>query len=521
MSEVLRVALVATEASPLARHGGRADIVAAVANSLARRGHQVTLFLPAYRDLTFPEGSRRETLRPELRVPDPAGIEPAALIRVTLPLRPEGGRSPEIILVHHRGNRRFFDRPGLWTDPADGTPYPDNAARFAFFGRAVLEGLKALDAKPDLVHAFDARAAWTLGLLKRVYADDAQFVRTGTLISALDLDDQEPQPAAALVEAGLEADAQEPWGTYDGDALVPLLKIGLRHADLVVLPSKTHAAELLEDRALARELAPVLSLRAADTVGVVHGIDAAVWDPAGDAAIAAPYTATDLAGKARCRHALAERAGWPSDPAESGHAWPIVGLIAKLTDEQGMALVTEALDRLLALDARYFVLGLGDRVHHVALGQAAQRHPDRLFARLTFDDTLVREIVAGADLFLLPTLFEPTGRQALRAMRYGAVPVAHKVGGLADVVTDFDPVAGTGTGFTFLEPTPLDLASSLAHAIDTFHQPHAWRRLVRNAMTHDGSWEATAAGYEVAYREVRRRVEAKRFGAWAMGIARG
>ncbi len=521
MTEVLRVALVATEASPLARHGGRADIVAAVARSLARRGHQVTLFLPAYRDLTFPEGSRRETLRAELRVPGPAGVEPAALIRVSLPARRGAGPSPEIILVHHRGDRRFFDRPGLWTDPADGTPYPDNAARFAFFGRAVLEGLKALDVKPDLVHAFDARAAWTLGFLKRVYAEDAHFVRTGSLISALDLGDQEPQPAAALVEAGLEADAQEPWALYKGEEPVPLLKIGLRHADLVVLPSKTYAAELLGNRELARGLAPVLAIRAQDTVGVVHGIDAVMWNPATDAGIAAPFSAGDIAGKSSCRRALAERAGWPSDPAESSHAWPIVGLIAKLTDEQGMALLTESLERLLALDARYFVLGLGDRVHHDALGEAAHRHPDRLFARLTFDDTLVREIVAGADLFLLPALHEPTGRQALRAMRYGAVPVAHKVGGLADVVTDFDPSSGTGTGFTFLAPTPLDLCAALAHAIDTYHQPHAWRRLAKNAMLHDGSWEATALGYETAYRDVRKRVEAKRFGAWALGIARG
>jgi len=517
MTEALRVALVATEASPLARHGGRADVVAAVAGALARRGHQVTLFLPAYRDLVFPAGSRRETLRPELRVPGPAGVEPAALIKVKLP----GPAGPELILVHHRGDRRFFDRPGLWIDPETGTPYPDNAARFAFFGRAVLEGLKALDVKPDLLHAFDARAAWTLGLLKRAYSDDAHFVRTGTLLTALDLDDQELQSAAALAESGLEADAQDPWAQFSGEDQVPLLKIGLRHADLVVLPSTRYAAELLENRELARGLSPVLSVRAKDTVGIVHGLDAVAWDPASDDAIAATFSAANPAGKARCRQALAERAGWPSDPAESGHAWPIVGLIARLSDEQGFGLVSEALERLLALDARFFVLGLGDRGHHATLTEAAHRHPNRLFARLTFDDALAREIVAGSDLFLLPALSEPSGRQALRAMRYGAVPVAHRVGALADTVVEFDAAAGTGTGFTFLEPTPIDLAASLAHAIDVYHQPHAWRHLVRNVLAYDSSWEATAVAYEGAYREVRRRVEAQRFGAWALGIARG
>ncbi len=516
MSESLRVALVATEASPLARHGGRGDVIAAVAHALAKRGHQVTLFLPAYRDLKFPAGARRKTAVAELRVPGPAGVEPAALFEITLP----GKGAPRVMLVHHRGDRRFFDRPGLWADPADGTVYPDNAARFSFFGRAVLEGLKALDQKPDLLHAFDPRAAWTLGLLKRCYDGDPHFVRTGTVLTALDLDDQEPQAAAALVEAGLEADAHEPWSRTLGDDRVPLLKVGLRHADLVVLPSPRYAAEVIVNKELARGLLPVLSIRRKDTVGVVHGIDAAAWDPSCDDAIAARYASSDLAGKAACRRALAERAGWPSDPAESGHAWPIVGMIARLTDAQGMGLVSAALDKLMKLDLRLFVLGLGDRVHHQALEDAARLHPQRVFARLTFDDALAREIVAGSDLFLLPALAEPNGRQALRAMRYGAVPVAHRVGGLADAVEDYDPIQGTGTGFTFLSPTPEDLAAALAQACATFHEPHLWRRLVKNVMQHDGTWQATAAAYERAYEGVRHRVEAQRFGTWAMGIAR-
>jgi len=519
MTDSLRVALVATEMSPLARHGGRADVVAAVAHALARRGHQVTLFLPAYRDLRVPTGTRRATAVAELRVPGPAGVEPAALIRLSLPA-PRGTRAPQVMLVHHRGDRRFFDRPGLWSDPADGALYPDNAARFSFFGRAVLEGLKALDQKPDLLHAFDPRAAWTLGLLKRAYEGDAHFVRTGTVLTALELEDQEPQPAIELVEAGLEADAYDPRSRRHGDDAVSLLEVGLRHADVVVLPSPRYAAELIAEQTPAFGLLPALSLRRKDTVGVVHGIDAAAWDPSTDGAIAAKFASSDPAGKAACRRALAERAGWPSDPAESGHGWPIVGMIARLTDAQGMGLVAQSLEKLMKLPLRLFVLGLGDRVHHATLEEAAHAHPQRLFARLTFDDALAREIVAGADLFLLPALAEPNGRQALRAMRYGAVPVAHRAGGLADAVVDFDPIAGSGTGFTFLAPTPNDLAAALAQAVTTYHEPHLWRRLVRNVMSHDGTWQATAAAYEAVYRDVRRRVEAQRFGTWAMGITR-
>ncbi len=516
MTESLRVALVATEASPFARQSGRADVITAVAHALAQRGHAVTLFLPAYRDLKFPSGTRRETLVGELRVPGPNGIEPASLIRVT-PSSPRGVKGAQVLFVHHRGDRRFFDRPGLWNDPADGTAYPDNAARFGFFGRAVLEGLKALDQKPDLLHVLDARAAWTLGFLKRAYAEDAHFVRTGTVITALDLDDQEPHAAESLLEAGLD---EEPWVKFMKAEVVPMLKVGMRHADLVVLPSAHYAAEVVEDKALARGLLPVLSVRKKDTVGILHGIDASTWDPASDGAIKARFSGADLGGKLQCRSTLCERAGWPCDPAESGDNWPIVGMIARLTDEQGMGLVARALERMLGLRMRLFVLGLGDRAHHAMLEDAARRHPDRLFARLTFDDALAREIVAGSDLFLLPALSEPTGRQAMRAMRYGAVPVAHKVGGQADVVVDFDPFKGTGTGFTFLAPKPEDLLGALSQAIATYHEPHLWRRLVKNVMAHDVSWQATAEAYERAYRDVRRKVEAQRFGTWAMAIAR-
>jgi len=516
MTEALRIAAVASEASPLARGGGAGDVLGALARAVAARGHEVLLFLPAYRDLTFPAGARRETAVAELRVPGASGLEPASLIRVRLPDAP----GLTVLLVQHHGDRRFFDRPGLWLEPATGARYPDNAERYAFFGRAVLEGLKALDWKPDMIHALDARAAWTLGYLRRTYAEDSLFTRTGALLTALDLGDQEPQAADTLVALGLAEDAQDPWAKFKGDDQVPLLKVALRHADLVVLPSRRYAADVLVGRERARGLAGVLAAREKDTVGIVPGIDTVSWDPANDASIAAQYDARDVAGKAACRRALAERAGWPTDPAESTFDWPIVGMIARLTGEEGLGALASAMERILALDVRLFVLGLGERTYHALFEDVARSHPERVFARLTFDDRLAREIVAGADAFLLPQHHAPGARQALRSLRYGTPPIAHASGAFADAITDFDPAAGTGTGFLYESPDADGLLGALERAIDAHRQPAVWRRAVRNALSCDTSYAATAAAYEDAYRDVRRRVEARRFSLWALGVAR-
>jgi starch synthase len=295
----------------------------------------------------------------------------------------------------------------------------------------------------------------------------------------------------------------------------------MRLTDALVLSSPRFAGEALAQRALSGPLAPVLAARARDTFGIVHGIDTEAFDPAHDATIATRYGVDAPAGKARCRTLLAERAGWATDPAESSFPWPIVGMIARLTDEQGMALVRTALPRLLALPLRLFVLGLGDPEHNAFLSVMARRHPDRLHARLAFDDRLARELLAGADAFLLPARVEPSGRQALRALRYGAVPVAHAAGAQADIVADHDSEAATGNGFLFSEHTADHLVGAVERALDCHQQPHVWARLTRAAMAFDGSWERTAGAYEETYLEVRRRIEARRFGAWALGIARG
>ena len=516
MTEFLRLALVTSTCAPYARDAGRADVVAALADALARRGHDVALFLPAHRDLAVPADAVRETVLAGFPVPHGDGDEPASLIRVRRP-----GQPFDVFLVQHRGGRRFFDAKGFAGGAtADADTGEARAQREAFFGRAVLEALKRIDRRPDVVHAFDAAGAWTPAFLRRAFAEDAVYARTGALFSVLDWDDAPVAPAATVSALGLAGDAEDPWARHTGKSEVPVLKLALRHADRIVFPSTRFAAEVREDKTLAGAHSGVLAARAKDLLGVVPGIDAKQWDPAGDLAIAARYSAAEPAGKEACRVALAERCGWPNDPAQSGFSRPIVGLIARLDDEKGLDVVKDALDGLLALDVRLCVLGRGDATHEAMLAEAARREPERVHARLAFDDGQARRILAGADLLLVPSKREAGGMQQLRALRYGTIPVAHATGGLVDSLREFDATTLEGTAFLFRPHTGAALVEAVARATAVYAEPHRWARLVRNALGVDVSWEATAAGYDEAYRSVRRHVEARRFSSWALGIAR-
>src|SRR5687767_14916044 len=270
MAEALRLVLVASTCAPYARDAGRADVVSALADALGRRGHDVALFLPAHRDLMVPTDAARETVLARYPVPHGEGDEPASLIRVTRP-----GQPFDVFLVQHRGERRFFDGKGF----AAAAPSSDGSAveRDGFFARAVLEALKRMDRRPDIVHAFDAQAAWVPALLRRAFAEDTFYARTGVLFSVLDWDDAPVAPAQTVTALGLAADAEDPWVRHAGRDGVPVLGLALRHADRIVFPSTRFATEVREDKALAGALSGVLAAREKDLLGVVPGIDARQW----------------------------------------------------------------------------------------------------------------------------------------------------------------------------------------------------------------------------------------------------
>jgi len=510
VNEVLRIAMVSAERVPLAKVGGLGDVAGALADVLAERGHEVSCFLPDYATLTLPEGARRERVLEPFPVPHGRGEEPAALDRVTL-----RGTKAAVYLVDHRGPQAFFRRDGIYTDPATALEYADNPARFLFFSRAVCEALKRLGRRQDVIHLNDNQTAFVAAFLREAYAADPFFQRTATLFAIHNLGYQGLYPPEVLEIARLSRDRFHPGSPFEFYGKVNFLKVGLEYADFLSTVSPGYAREIQSDPEIGAGLQGVLAHRAADLAGILNGIDYRVWNPGQDPRIAARYTARDLTGKQVCRAALAREAGWPADSD-----WAIVGMISRLADQKGFDLVEAALPELLRQELRLFVLGAGQKRYEELFRALAREHPDRVCARVGFDDDLAHRVEAGADLFLMPSRYEPCGLNQMMSQRYGTIPVVRATGGLADTVRDFDPATRHGTGFVFADYDAGAMTAAVKRALAIYRQPRVWHRLVENAMKQDFSWEAAAGRYEEIYREARSRVEARRFREWAQGVAR-
>jgi starch synthase len=277
---------------------------------------------------------------------------------------------------------------------------------------------------------------------------------------------------------------------------VNLLKGGLLAADLITTVSPTYAKEV-QTEAHSYGLHGVLAGRRGDLVGILNGIDRGEWDPERDPALAAPFSAAKPAGKAACRDDLLRRTNLPLGPA------PVLAMVTRLAEQKGVDLLITALPELLSLDLRLIVLGTGDAAYEAALREWAAKRPEHLAAILTFDDALAHRIMAGSDIFLMPSRYEPCGLSQLYAMRYGAVPVAHQTGGLADTIVDYTPRTaedGLATGFLFRPCAPDSFLRAVQLALATKRDRAAWKRLMLSAMRSDFGWERSAEQYVNAYR---------------------
>jgi starch synthase len=273
------------------------------------------------------------------------------------------------------------------------------------------------------------------------------------------------------------------------------MKAGLAYADALTTVSPSYAREILTPQG-GENLDGLLRHRARDLTGILNGIDVHAWDPARDPHLPAHYTARALSGKARCKAALQAELGLPVRPGV-----PLVGLVSRLTGQKGIDLVAAALPAVLAREVQLAVLGAGEPVYQEAIRRTAREHPGAVGARIGFDEGLAHRIEAGADLFLMPSRFEPCGLNQMYSLRYGTVPVVRAVGGLADTVEDYDGWS-RGTGFRFLEYAPHALLTAVRRALDVFRDRRAWRGLMRRGMAQDNSWERSAERYEALYRRL-------------------
>lgn len=480
----MRIAMVASECEPFAKTGGLADVVDALSRALGHLGHDVDVYLPRYRGTPLPAGV--EASRRSVNVPVATSARRMGAVEVGLVTIPVDGY--RVRLVDHPPS---FDRAGLYGEA--GTDYADNAGRFALLGRTALETIRTEDRPVDVIHGHDWQAGPVLLLTRHLEAAAGASARAATMLTCHNLAYHGWTPRVQAWRLGLPGRVGQPDG-------VDLLREGLGHADLVNTVSPTYAHETLgpEYGAGVDDLLRGLGDR---YLGIMNGIDTALWDPAADPVQAAPFSRADPTGKARCKAELLARHGLSSGV---GRGWdrrgaPLMGLVGRLDPQKGFDLLTGAAPALLRMGVRLVVLGTGDPRLVAGLQALAARQPDRLAVLDRFDRDEARRIYAACDAFLMPSRFEPSGQGQLIALRYGSLPIARATGGLADTVFDADAMPRQGNGFTFGPAQPAALREAVRRAVAAYRNADRWAALMRRGMAEDHSWAVPAAQYVAAY----------------------
>jgi starch synthase len=470
---------LASEYWPYARSGGLGEAVRGIARYQAGSGVPTVVVLPLHRQIrrNFP------WIEPvdELVVTVGDRVEHARLFQL-----PADAQTPAIYFV---ANDAYFDRGDLYGD--DDGAYPDNHLRFAFFCRAALEALPRLSPGRTLLHAHDWHTALALIYLRTTLAGQAYFDAVSGVMTVHNAGFQGYYAPSVLDDLGIDRRHYH-WQFLEWHGQVNLLKGALACADMVTTVSPTHAVEL-------RTNVGGFGLDASFTalgdrfVGILNGIEADLWDPSDDPELPRPYDPDCLEGKALCKKRLQQECGFATEPET-----PVVGLSARLVRQKGLDLILDA--NVIDLPAQWVFLGHGDRYYHERLGALAGWAPDRVAVQFDFTEEFEHRLLGGADILLMPSLYEPCGITQMRAQRYGALPVARRVGGLADTIED------RVTGFLFDVYEPLALREALTGALALYADPVAWRELVRVAMRRDFSWTRSVAEYRDVYgRAVARR----------------
>ena len=507
----LSVVHCSSEMAPLAKVGGLGDVIGALGAEQARRGHRVIVALPAYRTLKVPQGWTRRRL-PDAEVPWGLGVEPAGYELLSPPgmdgvARGGDGRggSLEVLLVDHLGERRFFDRAGVYDDPALGQSFPDGAERFLFFTRAAMQALARRGEPIDILHAHDHQAGWIPCFARTHFAAEPAFANVATVFTIHNLGYQGIYDSWVLGLAGFGRELFYATGPFEFFGRVNVMKVGLAFADLLSTVSPRYAREIQSGGEFGFGLEGVLQRRTADLRGILNGIDDVAWDPARDPLLPNGYDREHLEGKATVRAALRQECGFPAEPD-----WPLIGTVSRLVDQKGFDLVEQAEADLLKLEARFVVLGAGQARYQELFTRLMIRYPQRFYYRAGYDERFAHMIEGGCDLFLMPSRYEPCGLNQMYSLRYGTIPVVRATGGLADTVDDFSSKNRLGTGFVFQRYDPDEMVAALRRGLTAFRQPAVWTELMRRGMARDFSWRASADGYDALYADARSRVHGGR-----------
>jgi starch synthase len=477
----VRILFVASEGLPFSKTGGLADVVEALSRALAAQGHEVAVVLPRYRgtkatavvmpSLTIPMGGAR------LRFP---AIADGALLNG--------------VRYFFVDDPAYFDRDGLYGGSRG--DYADNAERYAEFCRAAIEVCKHIW-PTDVMHCHDWQTALAPVLLRTSYSDDPLVKNIPVVFTIHNMGYHGQFAREVLDRVGLPQTLFHPAG-IEFYGSVNLLKGGLVYSDYLTTVSKKYAQEI-QTPEFGHGLDGVAKSRADRLVGILNGVDYTAWNPAKDELIAAKYSAKDLSGKQVCKHQLLEAFGLPREHLER----PVIGIVSRFADQKGFDLIAEKAHELMGEDLVLVVLGTGERKYEALFRALAAAYPGRVGLKIAYDNELAHKVEAGADMFLMPSRYEPSGLNQMYSLKYGTVPIVRATGGLDDSIEPFDVEHGTGTGFKFQEYSGEALLYAVRQALHHYMDERIWKRIQLNGMARDFSWKGPASEYTKLYEAAR------------------
>jgi starch synthase len=486
----MHIAFIASECAPYAKSGGLADVVSALPRELVRQGHEVSVYLPLYRSVaTYMTEQKlpRKVLIPSLTVPFRTYNRFVTVV--------DGGK-PDGVQMYFLDCPELFDRDGIYGN--DRGDYPDNAERFGLLSRATIEASKRLGV-PNVFSVHDWEAGVVPVMLRTLYYFDPLLRKVPVVLTIHNAGYQGTFPPATTELLLL------PWDVFTMDRVEQndafnFLKGGIVYSDAITAVSPRYAQEI-QTPEFGNGLDPTLRRRASDLIGIINGVDYTEWDPATDTHIAAHYTPKDLAGKVECRRDLLHAFSLDEIAPET----PVLGIVSRFATQKGLDILGAAMEQIAAEEIAFVALGSGERFYEEMFQALQTRFPGKIAVRIGYDNALAHKIEAGADMFLMPSRYEPCGLNQIYSLKYGTVPIVRATGGLDDTIQEWDSATGLGTGFKFSGYDPVDFYAAIERALAVFPDKKAWTKLMRNGMAQNFSWEGSAKQYITVFEEVVKR----------------
>jgi starch synthase len=477
----MKIAMVSSEIVPFAKTGGLADVVGSLSATLAQNGNKMTLIMPFYPAVPQ-SGIALEDPGIKFSVPVADRQKEASVL---------GTRAEDNVTVNFIRAEHYFDRPFLY-GTAEGD-YPDNAERFVFFSRAALEVLR--HEPVDVLHCHDWQSALAIVFLKTQPERYPELAAAKSVLTVHNLGFQGIFPSSQWPLLNLD------WSFFSPQFLefygnINFVKGGLIFADKITTVSPSYAEEIMGPEQ-GFGLEGVLHDRRADLVGILNGVDYNQWSPETDPFIVKHYSAKQLTPKQNCKKFLQRKCGLP----ESSKA-PLLGMVSRLTAQKGVDLLEQIFEPLMERDLQWVLLGSGEPRFEEFFAGAAARYPTKFAVRTGYDEALAHQIEAGADIFLMPSRYEPCGLNQMFSLKYGTIPIVRAIGGLKDTVEDYDGATRTGTGFVFVPYDAQELLETIDRALQLYRQKQHWTALRRRAMSRDFSWARSAQMYDDLYRQI-------------------